>query len=360
MNRIKRFLYVRKRYDCIKMVLLLCIVMLFLIGYIVYTAISYAEYLSTPYELVCSVEKTDTEIRESENINAYSKQAVRTFEINEKTIGENCFKNCTSLEAVDLPATLSAVKSGCFSGCTALKEIDLPSSLTEVSSNMFYNCTSLEAVNFPDNLSIIYGGAFSGCSALTELNLPANLKTIGAYAFSDCISLKEIYFGSKLEKIANSAFEGAGLTGNIIIPSNVMTVESDAFLDCNNVEAYTILNPDLAMESRMGVVSTGNVDDLYMDIPTTFYSYRGSKAEFYANVHSAFTFSALDESCAKGDVNLDGKVNSADCVLLQKYLVQNTSLEDKQWECADITEDNSVNAMDMIALKRKVERGLTA
>ena len=86
MNRIKRFLYVRKRYDCIKMVLLLCIVMLFLIGYIVYTAISYAEYLSTPYELVCSVEKTDTEIRESENINAYSKQAVRTFEINEKTI----------------------------------------------------------------------------------------------------------------------------------------------------------------------------------------------------------------------------------------------------------------------------------
>ena len=235
--------------------------------------------------------------------------------------------------------------------------VKIPDGVTTISEGLFYSCDTLETVELPEGIKSIGDCAFDNCPALKNVNLGDNVQEIGAYAFSDCISLKEIYFGSKLEKISNSAFEGAGLTGNIIIPSNVMTVESDAFLDCNNVEAYTILNPDLAMESRMGVVSTGNVDDLYMDIPTTFYSYIGSKAEFYVNVHSAFTFSALDESCAKGDVNLDGKINSADCVLLQKYLVKNTYLEDKQWECADITEDNRVNAMDMIALKRKMVYG---
>lgn len=89
MNRIKKFLYIRKRYDCVKMTLLLSIVLVMLVIYTINAAVDYVIYISYPYELICTTEKTgnvDVLLSDTENINAYSKQAVRTFEINEKTI----------------------------------------------------------------------------------------------------------------------------------------------------------------------------------------------------------------------------------------------------------------------------------
>lgn len=102
MNRIKKFLYIRKRYDCVKMTLLLSIVLVMLVIYTINAAVDYVIYISYPYELICTTEKTgnvDVLLSDIENINAYSKQTVRTFEINEKTIdvtvlSANYLKEC--------------------------------------------------------------------------------------------------------------------------------------------------------------------------------------------------------------------------------------------------------------------------
>lgn len=58
----------------------------------------------------------------------------------------------------------------------------------------------------------------------------------------------------------------------------------------------------------------------------------------------------VDEGC-KGDVNKDGKINIADLVVLQKWLVGNgDSLG--CWQLADICDDNQIDAFDMIMLRK--------
>ncbi len=54
----------------------------------------------------------------------------------------------------------------------------------------------------------------------------------------------------------------------------------------------------------------------------------------------------------RGDVNLDGRVNTSDAVLLQKYLLGIESLSEKQIQAAELCEDGTVNAFDLAFLKR--------
>lgn len=56
----------------------------------------------------------------------------------------------------------------------------------------------------------------------------------------------------------------------------------------------------------------------------------------------------------KGDVNVNGKVEVADVVLLSKYLLGTQTLKSQQFENADMTEDDKVNVFDLVALKRTV------
>lgn len=54
----------------------------------------------------------------------------------------------------------------------------------------------------------------------------------------------------------------------------------------------------------------------------------------------------------KGDINLDGTVNSADLVLLQKYLLMNEALSKTQGALADINEDDYVDCFDAVLLRK--------
>jgi mannan endo-1,4-beta-mannosidase len=56
----------------------------------------------------------------------------------------------------------------------------------------------------------------------------------------------------------------------------------------------------------------------------------------------------------RGDVNLDGSVDSADIVLLAKYLTVKTNLNARQSEAAMLTDDNRLDAFDLVALRRTV------
>ncbi|MCI7804482.1 MAG: dockerin type I repeat-containing protein, partial [Oscillospiraceae bacterium] len=63
---------------------------------------------------------------------------------------------------------------------------------------------------------------------------------------------------------------------------------------------------------------------------------------------------AEEEEIIKGDVNLDGNVDSADIVLLAKYLTAKTELNAKQYEAAMLTDDSRLDVFDMVELKRMV------
>ena len=53
-----------------------------------------------------------------------------------------------------------------------------------------------------------------------------------------------------------------------------------------------------------------------------------------------------------GDVNLDGKIDAKDYMLLKRHCLKTFTLEDEALACADINGDNKVNATDYLLLKR--------
>ncbi len=60
------------------------------------------------------------------------------------------------------------------------------------------------------------------------------------------------------------------------------------------------------------------------------------------------------DTAIKGDVNVDGKVESADIVQMKKYLVKLTKLTSEQFTRADMNGDGKVNVFDFMILKRNL------
>ena len=56
----------------------------------------------------------------------------------------------------------------------------------------------------------------------------------------------------------------------------------------------------------------------------------------------------------KGDVNLDGKFNVSDLVLLQKWLLAVPDTHLNHWENADFCEDGVLNVFDLGLMKREL------
>ena len=54
------------------------------------------------------------------------------------------------------------------------------------------------------------------------------------------------------------------------------------------------------------------------------------------------------------DVNADEKIDVADAVLLQRYLLQERTLTQSQWQTADLNADGTVNGFDLVLLRQKL------
>lgn len=55
-----------------------------------------------------------------------------------------------------------------------------------------------------------------------------------------------------------------------------------------------------------------------------------------------------------GDVNLDGEISLADAVLLQRYLLNTTTIQKEQYLLADVNQDEKVNGMDLSLLRQQL------
>lgn len=104
-------------------------------------------------------------------------------------IGAYAFYSCTSLCEITLPKDLVAIGESAFSGCTELKEITIPEKVTEIKNFTFSDCSSLEMVTLSDVLVSVDGGAFESCSSLKTIRLPKTLTYFAPSALDNCNAL---------------------------------------------------------------------------------------------------------------------------------------------------------------------------
>ena len=127
---------------------------------------------------------------EAIGVNAFQDMAITNlvFEEGLKTIESGAFANCTALEALTLPDSLTTINGGgyghygAFNGCTALTSVHLGSGLV-----MIGNGYGADRDDNPDPFA--YCGVFGNCINLEEVTFGPNLLKIGHHAFSECHAL---------------------------------------------------------------------------------------------------------------------------------------------------------------------------
>ena len=148
-----------------------------------------------------------------------------------RSIGEDAFRDCSSLESVIFENTvLEKISDGAFWGCSALSSIALPDSVTEIERNAFF-ATGLRNIQLPEKLTLIGGGAFCNCKNLKQVQLPPQLKELGEGAFFNCENLTQIQLPAQLNKLGTDAFRNCTSLDKIDIPAGLTQIEPDTF--CN-------------------------------------------------------------------------------------------------------------------------------
>lgn len=143
-----------------------------------------------------------------------------------RTIGRNCFWNCSMIEKIIIPKSVRQIGYNPFASCTnitfdvrcqnyAEKEgilyestfkemiccpasavkngtIKIPDSVVNIGRNAFTGCTSLHEITIPENVAFISRSSFSNCSNLKKVTIPYSIKEMADWCFNNCINLEEI------------------------------------------------------------------------------------------------------------------------------------------------------------------------
>ena len=161
---------------------------------------------------------------------------------NTKGIADSAFKDCTELQSIDIPSSVSSIGRAAFYNCTGLTSIIIPAGVTSIGDYAFQNCTGLISISIPDSVTSIEDSTFKNCSKLTTITIPNSVTSIGAYAFYECTGLQSVIFeeNSQLTNIGNRVFYDCRNLTNITIPASVTSIGNSAFYGCTGLTSISI------------------------------------------------------------------------------------------------------------------------
>ena len=169
-------------------------------------------------------------------------------------IGEYTFNNCKALTKVNINNKIDSIGHYAFADCLKLKtvSIDRGTKLNEIQDFAFYNCTDLEELYLPETLTYIGISSFESCSSYKggtffilpddskeyKLCIPDNITTMGTSCFKKSgIEELNISQTSKLSAIPDMAFESCNNLSsvNILDAISIKTIGMGAFRNCENL-----------------------------------------------------------------------------------------------------------------------------
>lgn len=136
--------------------------------------------------------KSVREIAESGFMNCSALESI-TIPDSVTWIGDSAFYLCTSLTSIVIPNSVTKIGKWVFAECSALTQVTFSSQMTEIPNRTFGNCTSLESIVIPDNITAISEYAFYYCNGLKSITIGTGLKSTGKDAFSNCTALEGVY-----------------------------------------------------------------------------------------------------------------------------------------------------------------------
>ena len=150
-----------------------------------------------------------------------------TFGSGIKKIGCRAFEDCTKLNSIYIPETVTMIEENAFSSCTGLTEVTIPGSVKKIEYSAFAFCTALEKVTLNSGIESIGSSVFYDCESLKTVYISSSIKEIEDYAFGYCENLTNVTIESEsvLEKIGSNAFRSCNNLKQVEIPATVTKIE---------------------------------------------------------------------------------------------------------------------------------------
>lgn len=199
-----------------------------------------------------------------------------------------------SEKTVEIPSSIDKFKvvkiaRGAFFNNKKVVSMSIPATVTEIGWWAFYGCSSLNTVKISEGLAKIGFGAFINCNSLKSVTIPLSINEIGADAFaSSCTTKTNVTDGYTGQKISEQSYK----------------------------------------RNKAFVVN----------------GYKGTFAEKYAS-QEGVTFKSRG-TVKFGDVNADGRINSADTALLKQCISGKKALGAIQKRNADVDYNGKINQSD--------------
>ena len=152
-------------------------------------------------------------------------------------IGQDAFRNNTSVKEVILPDTVTSIGICAFQDCKNLTTIKGTGNVTQIGNYAFIRCEQLASFD-STNATMIGQEAFRECKSLQKFVIAEGTTQIAAGAFY-ASGLLEVTLPSTCKEIGVNAFRETLLT-EITIPDECLSIENGAFMDCNSLVSVLI------------------------------------------------------------------------------------------------------------------------
>ena len=158
------------------------------------------------------------------------------------SLGDNCFRDCSSLTSITIPNSVTSLGEACFYDCSSLTSITIPNSVKSLSNYCFSGCSSLTSITIPNSVTSLGDGCFSDCSSLTSITIPNSVTSLGDYCFRGCSSLTSITIPNSVTSLEDMCFSGCSRLTSITIPNSVTSLGWNCFRGCTSLTSITIPN----------------------------------------------------------------------------------------------------------------------
>ena len=161
------------------------------------------------------------------------------------TIEEGAFINCNKIiGTVTLPQNITVIKNSTFKGCSSVKEFVL-GNVENIEFQAFLECTSLEKINLPSTLTSIQDDAFRYCTKLSTLAFPIALQSIGSHTFDGCRSLETVTLNQNIAKLGVATFSNCISLNSINIPQAINSIPDSCFYGCSSLTSIDLSSVEI-------------------------------------------------------------------------------------------------------------------
>ena len=305
------------------------------------------------------------------------------------TICEAAFLNCSGLEEVWIPGSITTIENYAFNGCTSLNFLSLEESeetlslgchtYSEYSSNLgkglfkdcplnsvfigrplsyssaknygyspFANNVNITTAQLGKEVRLVWESLFNGCTSFNSLEFEDGcyIKEIRNYAFYGCKSIihGDDVMPGMVKTIGEGAFQGCAKMEDVTIPATVTTIGKYGFSGCEklvDVTSMALTPPQITKDC----FSTETYSKATLNVVK-------KKEDAYKQATGWKEFSRIVGSMianVRGDVNGDGNINIADINKLIDYILSG-NIDSDALERGDVNGDGSINIADINAV----------